>query len=71
MDKCLIASKSWLENVLASKMVAWSEAASCSDEGLRKQQSLSCVNIESYNKLYNELKKKYGPYFVEVRLQRN
>lgn len=67
LENCLIASHQWLETVLASKLIAWSGAASQSDKGLRKEQSLSCVNIETYNEVYHQLKKKYGPYFVEVK----
>ncbi|XP_066928972.1 probable tRNA (uracil-O(2)-)-methyltransferase [Clytia hemisphaerica] len=62
---CLVTSQEWLHTVLIKKITAWMEAASLSDHGLRKQQTLSQINIESYMQTYNRLKKKYGPYFVE------
>jgi len=65
-SESLVASRDWLADTLVKKLASWSDAAFHSDDGLRKQQSLSLLDIETYTAVYNKLKKKYGPYFVEV-----
>ena len=53
---------------LVTKLKTWAEASFQSDIPLRKCQSLSLVHVEEYTQLYTELKNKYGPHFVEVKL---
>ncbi|ESO97267.1 hypothetical protein LOTGIDRAFT_115011, partial [Lottia gigantea] len=52
----------WLTDVLLVKLCRWAE-----EKSLRiGQTSLKLVAVDEYNKLYNELKQKYGVKLVEV-----
>ena len=62
----LVISRSWFEDTLIEKISTWAEASFQSAKPLRKTQTLQLIDIEQYTSLYAELKRKYGPYFVEV-----
>lgn len=60
-------SINWLKNVLFPKFIKWSNEEL--NENRTKTvniQSLSQINIEVYNELYNHLKEKYGTHLVKV-----
>ncbi|XP_065663837.1 probable tRNA (uracil-O(2)-)-methyltransferase isoform X3 [Hydra vulgaris] len=65
-SKVMLTSTDWLSFHLLPKIKAWSFAANQSSMPLRKTQSLSLIDVEEYTKLYNELKNKYAPYFVQI-----
>lgn len=56
-------STAWLSDILLSKLARWSEEKTLNTE----VTSLRLVNIERYSQVYNELKLKYGKYFVQVQ----
>ena len=69
----LCANLHWLETVLLPKIKHWAESISLPvDNGQleksSKVESLSLVSVEKYNKVYNELKQKYGPPLIQVSL---
>lgn len=59
----------WIKHCLLPKLVKWcDQELGVDSQGLVSNvQSLSLVNIEEYNDLYNELKVKYGLEMVKVR----
>lgn len=58
----------WIKHCLLPKLVKWCNQDIEEDsQGLVSNvQSLSLVDIEEYNDLYNELKTKYGTEMVKV-----
>lgn len=55
----------WLKNVLFPKLEKWIENSN--DEKSDGIKSLNLIDMEEYNKLYSELKTKYGTEMVKVR----
>lgn len=58
----------WMKHCLLPKLVRWCdhELGEGSQGTVSSVQSLSLVDIEEYNDLYNELKVKYGLEMVKV-----
>lgn len=58
----------WIKHCLLSKFVKWCDQELVEDSPgiVSNVQSLSLVDIEEYNDLYNELKTKYGLEMVKV-----
>lgn len=58
----------WIKHCLLPKMVKWcdQELGEECQGFVSNVQSLSLVDIEEYNDLYNELKAKYGLEMVKV-----
>lgn len=61
----------WLMHCLLPKFIKWWKsflAETCSGDTteVTKIESLSLINIEEYNQLYNDLKDKYGIDMVKV-----
>ncbi|KAK3609488.1 hypothetical protein CHS0354_022248 [Potamilus streckersoni] len=55
-------SVTWLKDKLLTKLCHWSE-----EENLKTTlSSLRLLNLEEYNIQYNDLKQKYGMYFVKI-----
>ena len=55
-------SSYWLEKQLLVKLSRWA-----GEDNLRTEAtSLRTVSVDAYNRLYNELKAKYGPDLIEV-----
>lgn len=63
-----ISSVDWIRGQLFPKVVKWAETAGTEDKSNRfVTSSLNLVNIVKYNKLYQQLKKKYGLQMVQVK----
>lgn len=61
----------WMEHCLLPKLVKWCDQEPFDHDGsglVSNVQSLSLVDIEEYNDLYNELKLKYGVEMVKVNM---
>lgn len=59
----------WIKHCLLPKLVKWCDqelGEECQGSVSNSVQSLSLVDIEEYNDLYNELKMKYGLEMVKV-----
>lgn len=61
----------WIKHCLLPKLVKWcDQEVSEENQGIVSNvQSLSLVDIEEYNDLYNELKMKYGLEMVKVSIE--
>lgn len=60
----------WMKHCLLPKLVKWCDQEALADDSsgmISNVPSLSLVDIEEYNDLYNELKVKYGLEMVKVR----
>jgi hypothetical protein len=67
-NRASISSVDWIKNQLFPKIIKWAETAVIEDRSNRLiTSSLNLVNIAKYNKLYQQLKKKYGLQMVQVR----
>lgn len=63
-----ISNVDWIKGQLFPKIIKWAETADIEDESNRLvTTSLNLVNIVKYNKLYQQLKKKYGHQMVQVK----
>jgi len=66
-----ISNVDWIKGHLFPKIIKWAETAGTEDKSSRLvTSSLNLVNIVKYNKLYQQLKKKYGPQMVQVKQMR-
>jgi hypothetical protein len=68
-NRASISSVDWIKKQLFPKIIKWAETAVTEDRSNRLvTSSLNLVNIAKYNKLYQQLKKKYGLQMVQVKL---
>jgi hypothetical protein len=67
-SRACISSVDWVKDHLFPKIIKWAETAVIEDRSNRLvTSSLNLVNIAKYNKLYQQLKKKYGSQMVQVK----
>lgn len=57
----------WIKHAFTSKVVRWIETMEDTEDSII-HQSISLLNLEEYNQLYNDLKVKYGEHMVKVKL---
>lgn len=62
-------NEQWLQYCLLPKFTKWWTSFADDTESSERIESLSLINIEEYNQLYNELKDKYGIDMVKVSLK--
>ena len=63
-----ISNVDWIKGHLFPKIIKWAETAGTEDKSNSLvTSSLNLVNIVKYNRLYQELKKKYGLQMVQVK----
>jgi hypothetical protein len=67
-NRASISSVDWIKKQLFPKIIKWAETAVIDGRSNRLvTSSLNLVNIAKYNKLYQQLKKKYGLQMVQVK----